>query len=97
MSNLEIYIVKKYGEFVPFDICSRELNFDVVKAVALTIKKSGDIKIVNNDGLVPKLKNKPYEYLVPVMSMCAVRGDSLRYIEFARLLDLNMHLGVDDD
>ena len=98
MSNLEAYIIKKYGEWIPFDICSRELGFDVMQAIALTIKKSGSLnmkkeKMINGSPCLPK-KNKitEYSYSLPVMPMAAVRSDSLRYIEFANLLDLNMHL-----
>ncbi|OYZ26137.1 MAG: hypothetical protein B7Y23_02810 [Sulfurovum sp. 16-42-52] len=93
MSNLEAYILKKYGEWVPFDICSAELGFDIQEAVALTIKKSGNIMLSENEVAWQKPKKTKYVYQVPVMSSTVVRGDTLLFTELAKLLNLNMHNG----
>ena len=94
MSTLEAYVISLYGKWVPFADASKELGFDVCDAIAVTIKKSGAVSVVKDTkALVPRLKRKQYSYEVPVMNMTAVRSDSIRYIEFSHLLDLNMHLG----
>lgn len=39
MSNLESYILKKYGRWVPWDICNKELLFDIKKNITINIRK----------------------------------------------------------
>lgn len=103
MSSLEAYILKKYGKFVPFDIASEELGFDVLDAVACVVTKAGSVlmrkEYICNGVLTTPRKTKAteYEYNVPVMSSLAVRGNCIRYAELAHLLNLNMHIGVEHD
>ncbi len=101
MSNLENYIVKRYGKWVPIEVCSEECGFDVSYAICAMVKGKGTISrdycYRRADGVkvvAGKHKVHKYEYLVPVMDSLSVRGDTLRYKELAKLIDLNMHLGM---
>lgn len=91
MSNLEAYILKQYGRWVDFEICSKELGFDVEDAVFLTIEKKGVLMQTKTEVVWTKPRKTGYKYRVPVMSSLVVRGDCLLFTELAKLLDLNMH------
>lgn len=91
MTSLEAYILKQYGRWVDFEICTKELGFNVEDAVALTIEKKSSIDMVPSDVWLRKPRKTGYKYRVPVMSTLAVRGDCLLFTELAKLLDLNMH------
>ena len=102
MSNLEIYIIKKYGRWVSFKDASTELLFDIQEAVGCVIKKTGTINRQREEyvssgkvSLSRTYKKRDYKYCVSVMDSLATRGDTVRYDELAKLLDLNMHLGVE--
>ena len=92
MSSLEAYILKRYGEWVDFEICSQELYFDVCEAVALTLEYQNTIRCTKDDIAWGRLKRRQYSYQIPVMDPLLVRGDTLNYKELAHLLELNMHL-----
>lgn len=102
MSNLESYILKRYGRFVPFEDCTSELLFDVTLCLAASVKKEctgGTTHKPNYRGelvyhLTPQMM--PVEYTTERFCIANesidYKNNGLLYTVLARLLMLNLHL-----
>ncbi len=98
MSNLEAYIIKRYGRWIPFSVCSEELLFDVTDAIYASYTKECEACTapVNPETLrlTPKLKPVKYDILKYTMPFEHIDYDKecLLFTALAKLLLLNMHL-----
>jgi len=101
VSRLDAYLLKHYSRWIPFDICSKELLFPIEIALDASIQKRcvvGERTVISKKVLAPTYRpavfNKVH-FAIPPENIDHI-GERLLYTELAKLLNYNLHLGVNN-